>query len=36
MLKVLKWFVGIAVFLVILNLLGVDIIGWFENLWDQI
>ena len=36
MLKVLEWLVGIAVFVVVLNLLGVDIIGWFQDLWDQI
>jgi uncharacterized membrane protein YbhN (UPF0104 family) len=34
--KVFIWLVGIAIFLVILNLLGVDIRGWFENLWDEI
>jgi uncharacterized membrane protein YbhN (UPF0104 family) len=34
--KVFIWLVGIAIFLVILNLLGVDIIGWFQNLWDEI
>jgi uncharacterized membrane protein YbhN (UPF0104 family) len=36
MTKVFAWLVGIAIFLVILNLLGVDIRGWFQQLWDQI
>jgi uncharacterized membrane protein YbhN (UPF0104 family) len=36
MAKVVLWLVGIAVFLVILNLLGVDITGWLSDLWDQI
>ncbi len=30
------WLVGIAVVIGILDLLGVDVRGWFENLWDQI
>jgi len=30
------WLVGLAVVLGILELLGVDVIGWFEQLWDQI
>jgi uncharacterized membrane protein YbhN (UPF0104 family) len=30
------WLVGIAVVVGILDLLGVDVKGWFENLWDQI
>src|SRR5829696_2746175 len=34
--KVLLWLVGLAVALVILNLLGVDVIGWLRDLWDQI
>jgi uncharacterized membrane protein YbhN (UPF0104 family) len=34
--KVFTWLIGIAIFLVVLNLLGVDIRGWFENLWDEI
>jgi uncharacterized membrane protein YbhN (UPF0104 family) len=34
--KVLEWVIGIAIFVVVLNLLGVDVIGWLQNLWDQI
>lgn len=34
--KVFEWLIGIAVFLVVLNLLGVDILGWLDNLWDEI
>lgn len=34
--KVALWLVGLAVALVLLNLLGVDVIGWIRNLWDQI
>ena len=34
--KVFAWLAGIAIFLVILNLLGVDIRDWFQNLWDEI
>jgi len=34
--KVLAWIVGVAVFWVVLNLLGVDVTGWISNLWDQI
>jgi uncharacterized membrane protein YbhN (UPF0104 family) len=34
--KVFEWLVGIAVFLVVLNLLGVDVTGWLQSLWDQI
>jgi len=30
------WLVGLAVVLGILQLLGVDVIGWFKQLWDQI
>jgi uncharacterized membrane protein YbhN (UPF0104 family) len=36
MTKVFAWLVGIAIFLVILNLLGVSVIGWLEDLWDEI
>ena len=36
LLKVVLWLVGTAVALVILNLAGVDVIGWLEDLWDQI
>jgi uncharacterized membrane protein YbhN (UPF0104 family) len=34
--KVALWLVGIALALVILNLLGVDVIDWIQNLWDEI
>ncbi len=34
--KVVLWLVGLAVAIVILNLLGVDVIGWLRDLWDQI
>jgi uncharacterized membrane protein YbhN (UPF0104 family) len=34
--KVGAWLVGIALAIVLLNLIGVDIIGWLKDLWDQI
>jgi uncharacterized membrane protein YbhN (UPF0104 family) len=34
--KVTAWLVGIALLVVVLNLLGVDVIGWLQDLWDQI
>ena len=34
--KVAAWLLGIAVVLVVLNLLGVDVKGWLSDLWDQI
>ena len=34
--KVFTWLVGAAVVIVLLNLLGVDVIGWIKDLWDQI
>jgi uncharacterized membrane protein YbhN (UPF0104 family) len=34
--KVLAWLVGIALLLVVLNLLGIDVVGWLQDLWDQI
>ena len=34
--KVAGWLVGIALVVVILNLLGVDVIGWLQDLWEQI
>jgi uncharacterized membrane protein YbhN (UPF0104 family) len=34
--KVALWLVGLAVAIVILNLLGVDVVGWLRDLWDQI
>ena len=36
LIKVGAWLVGIALALVVLHLLGVDIIGWLSDLWDQI
>lgn len=30
------WVVGIAVVIALLGLLGVDVIGWFESLWDTL
>jgi uncharacterized membrane protein YbhN (UPF0104 family) len=34
--KVVVWLVGIAVAIALLNLLGVDVVGWIQDLWDQI
>jgi uncharacterized membrane protein YbhN (UPF0104 family) len=34
--KVLAWLAGIAVVLVVLELLGVDVLGWFSDLWDAL
>jgi uncharacterized membrane protein YbhN (UPF0104 family) len=34
--KVVVWLVGLAVVIVVLNLLGVDVVGWLRDLWDQI
>ena len=34
--KVTGWLVGIAAALVILNVLGVDVVRWVEDLWDEI
>jgi uncharacterized membrane protein YbhN (UPF0104 family) len=34
--KVALWLVGIVLVIVVLRLLGVDVIGWIQNLWDQI
>jgi uncharacterized membrane protein YbhN (UPF0104 family) len=34
--KVGGWIVGVAVAVVVLELLGVDVRGWFDDLWDQI
>src|SRR6187431_1711377 len=35
-LKVVSWLAGIALAVIVLNLLGVDVRGWFSELWDQI
>ncbi len=34
--KVVSWLLGIALALVVLNLLGIDVRGWLSDLWDQI
>jgi len=34
LLKVLGWLAGIAVLVVALQLLGVDVAGWFSDMWD--
>jgi uncharacterized membrane protein YbhN (UPF0104 family) len=34
--KVFAWLVGIALVVVVLNLLGVDVVGWLQDLWDEI
>jgi uncharacterized membrane protein YbhN (UPF0104 family) len=32
--KVLAWLAGIALAIAVLGLLGVDVVGWFEQTWD--
>src|ERR1044071_5033798 len=34
--KVVAWLVGIALVLAVLELLGVDVRGWFSDLWDAL
>jgi uncharacterized membrane protein YbhN (UPF0104 family) len=34
--KIAAWLVGIVLVLVVLRLLGIDVIGWLSDLWDQI
>jgi uncharacterized membrane protein YbhN (UPF0104 family) len=36
MLEVGAWLLGVAVVIVVLDLLGVDVIGWLSDLWHQI
>jgi uncharacterized membrane protein YbhN (UPF0104 family) len=36
LIKIALWLVGIALAIVLLNVLGVDVIGWLRDLWDQI
>ena len=36
LMKVGAWLVGIALLVVVLNLLGIDVIGWLSDLWDEI
>jgi uncharacterized membrane protein YbhN (UPF0104 family) len=33
---VLAWLAGIALALVVLDLLGVDVVGWFSDMWDAL
>lgn len=34
--KVLAWLAGTAVVVAVLGLVGVDVAGWFESLWDAL
>ncbi|MDA0158967.1 flippase-like domain-containing protein [Solirubrobacter ginsenosidimutans] len=34
--KVLAWLAGLVLVLVVLELLGVDVLGWFSDLWDAL
>jgi uncharacterized membrane protein YbhN (UPF0104 family) len=34
--KVGGWLVGIVLVVIVLNLLGIDVVGWLQDLWDQI
>jgi uncharacterized membrane protein YbhN (UPF0104 family) len=34
--KVLAWLVGIGLLVLVLNLLGVDVSGWFSQMWDTL
>jgi uncharacterized membrane protein YbhN (UPF0104 family) len=34
--KVAGWLAGIAVVVVLLHLAGVDVVGWFQDLWEEI
>jgi uncharacterized membrane protein YbhN (UPF0104 family) len=34
--KIVLWLVGLGLFWLVLQLLGVDVRGWLDNLWDQI
>jgi uncharacterized membrane protein YbhN (UPF0104 family) len=34
--KVAAWLIGIALVVVVLNLLGVDVVGWLSDLWNEI
>ena len=36
LLKVGAWLVGIAVVVVLLNVLGIDVVGWLSDLWEDI
>ncbi len=34
--KVLAWLAGLALMLAVLEVLGVDVLGWFSDLWDAL
>jgi uncharacterized membrane protein YbhN (UPF0104 family) len=34
--KVLAWLIGIGLLVLVLNLLGVDVSGWFSQMWDTL
>jgi uncharacterized membrane protein YbhN (UPF0104 family) len=34
--KVFEWIVGLVLLVIVLQLLGVDVLGWLDSLWDQI
>jgi uncharacterized membrane protein YbhN (UPF0104 family) len=34
--KVAAWLIGIALVVVVLNLFGVDVVGWLQDLWEEI
>jgi glycosyltransferase 2 family protein len=36
LIRVSIWIIGVAVLWVVLGLLGVDVLGWLSDLWDQI
>ena len=36
LLKVLAWLAAAAAAVAVLGLLGVDVVGWFEKLWDAL
>jgi uncharacterized membrane protein YbhN (UPF0104 family) len=36
LLKVAGWIVGVVVVIAFLNLVGIDVIGWLKDLWNQI
>jgi uncharacterized membrane protein YbhN (UPF0104 family) len=36
MVKVIAWLLGVVLVLLVLRLLGVDVIGWLESLWDEV
>ena len=34
--KIVLWIAGLVLLLVVLNLAGVDVWGWLEELWDTV